>query len=380
MGKKSSRTKKNRLNVNNVDSTLLKLNEMLSNISSNYHNLQYYKRGGTRDIFVCDYGKFGEKKVIKVDLLDADFNAKRVLDRGYDTENEVAMLSTIESTGVIVPDYVHEQKSKDFGINGLVSIEPYYRDSATLQEIIDSHGALFSEMGIYDAIGKMIIDLKYIINGEDVASGIGIIHRDIKPSNILIRSRGDRNSAKIIDWANSCEVGHVSNHYQPTRGGVETAHPFLIKEFTNSNSDYDIRSEIYSVMSTIVYALRGKPIFKFDFKRKKVYDSDRKRSILDSDGNVDFEKHDDHVEIVSQSLERFGLFHIVMNRALSLRCNYYQNNFDQFVSDLLYCPEFNLPRLLYQRNMEDNLSRDMKLVKEETERLSKTNIININPY
>ena len=67
-----------------------KLREILPD---SYQNIRFFRRGGTRLLYLADWGPGQEKRVIKVDTDPDSPQGKLHTQRGYDTEHEIKMLS-----------------------------------------------------------------------------------------------------------------------------------------------------------------------------------------------------------------------------------------------------------------------------------------------
>lgn len=298
---------------------LFNLRKMVYEYPADYHNVNLLCRGGTRNVYVVDYGNTSRKKIIKVDKEDAFRNAKRSLDNGYNTENELMIASDIISEGVITPDYIPGKFVEKYSIKGTVSIEEYFDGSLSLQEILNS-GHVLSREEFIEVFKNVGTTLSKINNGVSVRSGKGILHRDIKPSNILVkrscmkeyeqyldwsRTEADQKcsdvqisfnhiniDSKLIDWANSAYKYTRSDVYSSTRGGLESSDPLLFPGISPIFKKYDESSEVYSLAMTMFMSINGKPMFNYDLENNNVFVESTGRSLLGKDGKIDLNIHD----------------------------------------------------------------------------------------
>ncbi len=75
----------------------------------------------------------------------------------------------------------------------------------------------------------------------------GYVHADIKPNNILLTSEG---GVKIIDFGQSCPVGHIKKRIQGT--------PDYIAPEQVALAPLDQRTDVYNLGATMYWVLTGK--------------------------------------------------------------------------------------------------------------------------
>jgi len=92
--------------------------------------------------------------------------------------------------------------------------------------------------------------LNGILSGLTFANEQGIIHRDIKPSNIMFSNRG---IAKIADFG----IAQIITEPRLTRTGIAVGTPKYMSPEQVRGKNLDIRSDIYSLGTTMYEVLTG---------------------------------------------------------------------------------------------------------------------------
>ncbi len=110
-----------------------------------------------------------------------------------------------------------------------------YVEGRSLEEI----GAL----GIHGLTGIFI----RVAEGLDALHQHGYVHTDIKPNNILI---GERGEVKIIDFGQSCPIGHV-------KGRIQGTPDYIAPEQVERGIPLDQRTDIFNLGATLYWAITG---------------------------------------------------------------------------------------------------------------------------
>ncbi len=279
---------------------LWKLEDLLEKEGrSSYSNPQFFKEGGTRYLFLVDWGRARKKRIIKVDKplsTLASLRARRdVGERGCGTSNELELISQIEQDGVTqLRDYFEPDITAKYGISGSITIEEYFPDSKSLEELVSSQGPLQGNL-LREFVSQAISNVTALYN-------LGIFHRDLKPSNFLIQQNKGEIRVKITDFANACRTDHPQTKYFPTAGGHLVTDPLLMTPFTEEEARYDLQSEMYSLASSLMFAARGRPIFNYDPDLRSGIAWDTGESILTPDGKLDRNKHKKVLNVAINSL------------------------------------------------------------------------------
>jgi serine/threonine protein kinase len=278
-----------------------------------YHNIALYdegcKEGGTRLTYTAEWGmknQVNKKRVIiKADRPSWQISdrAKLNLDRGYDTEHEIALLASIED-----PEMHHIARIRDFFVfetagkeKVSVSVEDFFNKSESLYRLVQEAPISAQE---FAAIFKPVAEGVHYLNRI-----VGIYHRDLKPSNILVRHNRPGNifgraslEVLITDLANAGSIKEIRSNEVPTAGGNTITNPFLFERFTGSAGVYDEKSELYSLGSTMYFALTGRfPVECDPFNGKVMANlGTSKEDLLDSERRLSQRKFESAIETLTR--------------------------------------------------------------------------------
>lgn len=113
-----------------------------------------------------------------------------------------------------------------------------YVDGRTLEQIgpLGTHGLL----NIFIHVGR----------GLDALHRMGYIHTDIKPNNIMITNTGE---VKIIDFGQSCPIGHV-------KGRIQGTPDYIAPEQVEKGAPLDQRTDVFNFGATLYWAVTGRAI------------------------------------------------------------------------------------------------------------------------
>lgn len=110
-----------------------------------------------------------------------------------------------------------------------------YVEGRSLEEI----GAL----GIHGLTGIFV----RVAEGLDALHQSGYVHTDMKPNNILIGARGE---VKIIDFGQSCPIGHV-------KGRIQGTPDYIAPEQVERGIPLDQRTDVFNLGATLYWAITG---------------------------------------------------------------------------------------------------------------------------
>ncbi|MBS3167729.1 protein kinase [Candidatus Woesearchaeota archaeon] len=257
------------------------LDKLSKILSGKYGNLRPFKQGGTRVLYLSDWGAGKQRRIIKVDRLNLDSpRAIRHVGRGCNTANDIRHLCHIEDAELhhLMPllDYFQDE-------NLTVSVEPYY-ESKSLDEMIQSPRMISIDC-FEQVFSKVIHGVRYL---NEV---VGIFHRDLHPSNILIKENGEFD-VRITDFANAKRRDEVQPNVLPTMGAHLISDPRLLGRFTGIEREYDESAEIHALGICMYYTLQGKYPFEFDVDSGIAIDLETGESLLKDDGKLDFRKYE----------------------------------------------------------------------------------------
>lgn len=108
-------------------------------------------------------------------------------------------------------------------------------------------GKTLEQLGPKGIHGTISIFLK-TAEGLDALHQLGYIHADMKPNNILV---GDDGQVKIIDFGQSCPIGHIKERIQGT--------PDYIAPEQVRRLPLDQRTDVFNLGATLYWILTNKP-------------------------------------------------------------------------------------------------------------------------
>lgn len=110
-----------------------------------------------------------------------------------------------------------------------------YVEGRTLEEI--------GPLGIHGLTGIFI----RVAEGLDALHQSGYIHTDIKPNNLII---GEHGEVKIIDFGQSCPIGHV-------KGRIQGTPDYIAPEQVEKGIPLDQRTDIFNLGATLYWSITG---------------------------------------------------------------------------------------------------------------------------
>jgi len=269
-------------------------------LGEKYHNIQFWKEGGTRLLFTADWGPGNEKRVIKVDkvmLRNASPRSLRHVERGYVTANDMDALAQLpadaEQHGLMrLLDYAD---LSEFG-RGKVVVEPFF-NSQSLEEKVASEGAVSFKNG-KDLFGKIFHAADYFVTHT------GRLHRDPKPANILVGVGAQAGNVRITDFANSRSVFDKEIKYLPTAGSTQVTDWQLYGTLTGKETVYDEKSEVYAYGMSYLFARLGKQFVDIDPDKRTAVALDTGESLLNDEGMIDKTKYNSALKRAIKGLSR----------------------------------------------------------------------------
>jgi eukaryotic-like serine/threonine-protein kinase len=110
-----------------------------------------------------------------------------------------------------------------------------YVDGRTLEEI--------GPLGTHGLVGVFV----RVAQGLQALHQSGYIHADIKPNNIIL---GPANQPKIIDFGQSCPIGHI-------KGRIQGTPDYIAPEQVERGIPLDQRTDVYNFGATLYWAITG---------------------------------------------------------------------------------------------------------------------------
>jgi serine/threonine-protein kinase len=125
-----------------------------------------------------------------------------------------------------------------------------------LEDMVERHGPLPPERTVHL--------LRQVCQALREAHAIGLIHRDIKPSNIIACERGKVcDVAKLLDFGLVKSFASDSDSLNLTGIGALAGSPtFMSPEQAHGGTQFDARSDIYSLGAAAYFLVTGKAPFE----------------------------------------------------------------------------------------------------------------------
>lgn len=262
----------------NIEERAEILEKFMQSKNDKYGHLGFISSsGGVRDVFSIRYGPdFQNRRIVKVNKLDFGENARHAIEGGYDCLNELTMTHYIQDVRIRrTLDYYSHEETKDFGIPGNLVVEEMFGNGQNLEDYVLKNGPLN-----VDQVKDVFMPLIEVVCAANLGDNLirkmngGIYHRDIKPSNILIKEFKtwgiDRLEMSVGDWANATWKWNETEKFYPTRGGPGYSDILLFSDITGVSGSYNDSSDPFGIISTLGFAIFGKPLFYVDLKESKI--------------------------------------------------------------------------------------------------------------
>jgi len=118
------------------------------------------------------------------------------------------------------------------------------REVHILMELVN--GRTLEEIGPLGSDDLLQIFIK-VAKGLDALHQISYVHTDIKPNNIMITDDGD---VKVIDFGQSCPIGHV-------KGRIQGTPDYIAPEQVEKGIPLTQRTDVFNLGATLYWAITG---------------------------------------------------------------------------------------------------------------------------
>ena len=108
-------------------------------------------------------------------------------------------------------------------------------------------GRSLEEIGALGTSGLLGIFMK-VAQGLEALHEMDYVHADLKPNNILIDNNGD---VKIVDFGQSCPIGHVKGRIQGTPG-------YIAPEQVERGMPLEKTTDVFNFGATLYWAITGR--------------------------------------------------------------------------------------------------------------------------
>ena len=187
--------------------------------------------GARSTIWLVGHRDTGEQRILK-----------RVLKRSADDDR---FLAQAENEHTISSQFEHPYLRRTFEIRRIRRMLKI-RELHLIMEYFD--GRTLEDIGPLGKSGLTGIFIK-VAQGIQALHEKEIVHADLKPNNILINEAG---MVKIIDFGQSCPVGHVKGRIQGTPG-------YIAPEQVERGMPLDKTTDVYNFGATLYWAITGQP-------------------------------------------------------------------------------------------------------------------------
>jgi len=265
----------------------------------------------------------GREVIVKIDRNSTEMSPRGSynLDKGNNTGNEYEFLSGLsqsESAKHNLPNVLFPlDLSKTCGIPFTISVEEKFGNE-NLEQIVEGRRATVKNGGMFmdynefsDIFSRILMASQYVIKNK------GYFHRDIKPANIAVqRDNNSVEGAKLIDFGLVCKKMDCMKTDFPIAGDRKITNPFLFETFTGQKRAYDEKSEIYSLGTTMFYALTGRFLIDWNIEKDKetkkitskkaeaILPDGQRNNLLDESGRLD---NNQYIQFINQQVNESGI-------------------------------------------------------------------------
>jgi len=139
----------------------------------------------------------------------------------------------------------------DFGLtpDGLVYLAMEYVDGRTLSAVAEERGPM--------PVAAAVDLIRQCAAGLEAAHELGIVHRDLKPDNIMVVSRPDRDTVKLVDFGIAKAIAGDAGQ-RVTKTGFVVGTPEYMSPEQLAGDPVDGRSDQYSLALVFYRLLTGR--------------------------------------------------------------------------------------------------------------------------
>ena len=210
--------------------------------------------GGMGEVWVARHRMLARPaavKLVRPELLGHDQRSRETAIRRF--EREARATAALRST--------HTIDVYDFGVSedGSFFYVMEFLEGLTLDAMVRRYGPI--------SAGRAVYLLRQICHSLGEAHARGMVHRDIKPANIFSSRLGpDCDFVKVLDFGLVKQQTTDLNESTALTGlGVAAGTPaFMAPEIALSQSDVDLRADIYAVGCVAYWLVTGEVVFKRD--------------------------------------------------------------------------------------------------------------------
>jgi len=208
-------------------------------LGDRYHIESRIGEGGMGEVYLATHVLMGRRCALKVmsQALSQDPDAVSRFNR------EATNASRISHPNVCA--------IYDFGLtpDGLVYLAMEYVDGRTLNAVAEERGPM--------PVAAAVDLIRQCAAGLEAAHELGIVHRDLKPDNIMVVSRPDRDTVKLVDFGIAKAIaGDVGQRV--TKTGFVVGTPEYMSPEQLAGDPMDGRSDQYSLALVFYRLITGR--------------------------------------------------------------------------------------------------------------------------
>lgn len=212
-------------------------------LAGRYQILDVIASGGMGTVYRARQRSLGRICAVKTILASSDPEVSKDFHRRFFLEASIAS-KLKHPNSVTIFDHGSE--------GGLYFMAMEYLEGETLRKVIDREGRL--------PAGRAIAIAMEVARSVLEAHGLGVVHRDIKPANIMLLTRDDAESVKVLDFGLVKIVSGPSADTLTT-GGVCIGSPSYMAPEQIDGDGVSPATDIYSLGTVLYEMLCGRPPF-----------------------------------------------------------------------------------------------------------------------
>lgn len=218
--------------------------------------------GQTRQTWLVKYQKGNVSKPKAAKIPKKDFDSSSVCTMINRYKKDLDFAETKICNEIQHPYIVEMFDSFRIPDGRTINVESYEPGATDLEVLVKTTEPLKDEHQILKIFGKLLEAMSYLNIHK------GVLHRDIKPSNILLMP--DR--LKITDLQNAAVIDEIKEELLPTRGGTQHTYPEMLNAvIAEKPAKASLRTEVYSLGTTMFFALTGRDAFNYSLQENKYH-------------------------------------------------------------------------------------------------------------
>ncbi len=301
--------------------------------SERYHNIALFtdEQGAQRACFTGLRGtpQSAQEVFIKINKTPGSDMAKVHAERGHNTEQEVRTLLGLPIDEALsnhispLVDYAVDEQTET-----TISVEPRFRGAKSLKRKIREEGVL-STSTFEDFMSQYLQANRYLIREK------GLVHRDQNPGNILLGPslKGKGLETRLTDMTTATSLNTIDPGESTTWGARSIRHFAYASPFSHAKVSPE-QAEIYSIGMNAIFALTGMFPVYYDNLHSTGVSALTHESLLNPDGSINVQKHNQALEQVFSRFPKKARKHITwIKKCVDGDVGKQYNSIDQLCED-----------------------------------------------